>query len=145
LDETLSDALNENLFFSRKIGFSAPRGVEQASNSRQDGHLQFDPKRSNLRSYAHDQLRLEQVVSRNGWKTNVLSIFAPQNCSLPFSFRRLDIPALLKSWQKHYYLTKKNNFFENFVDIFFLNKKNTSPIAQEKKSTQISKTPKLLL
>jgi hypothetical protein len=25
-----------------------------------------------------------------------------QNCSLPFSLRRLDIPALLKSWQKHY-------------------------------------------
>jgi hypothetical protein len=24
-----------------------------------------------------------------------------QNCSLPFSLRRLDIPALLKSWQKH--------------------------------------------
>jgi hypothetical protein len=30
-------------------------------NNRQDGHLQFDPKRSNLRSYAHDQLRLEQA------------------------------------------------------------------------------------
>jgi hypothetical protein len=24
------------------------------------------------------------------------------NCSLPFSLRSLDIPALLKSWQKHY-------------------------------------------
>jgi hypothetical protein len=27
----------------------------------QDGPLQFDPKRSNLRSYAHNQLRLEQA------------------------------------------------------------------------------------
>jgi hypothetical protein len=44
--------------------------------------LQLDPKRSNLRYYAHDQLRLEQakfaiaygVVSMNGWKTNVLLI-----------------------------------------------------------------------
>jgi hypothetical protein len=24
------------------------------------------------------------------------------SCSLPFSLRSLDIPALLKSWQKHY-------------------------------------------
>jgi hypothetical protein len=29
--------------------------------NRQDGHLQFDPKRNNLRSYAHGQLRLEQA------------------------------------------------------------------------------------
>jgi hypothetical protein len=29
--------------------------------NRQDGHLQFDPKRSNLRSYAHGQLGLEQA------------------------------------------------------------------------------------
>jgi hypothetical protein len=28
---------------------------------RQDDHLQLDPKRSNLRSYAHGQLRLEQA------------------------------------------------------------------------------------
>jgi hypothetical protein len=34
---------------------------EFASMNRQDGHLQFDPKRSNLKSYAHDQLRLEQA------------------------------------------------------------------------------------
>jgi hypothetical protein len=27
--------------------------------------------------------------------------FLGQNCSLPFSLRSLDIPALLKSWQKH--------------------------------------------
>jgi hypothetical protein len=27
--------------------------------------------------------------------------FFGQNCSLPFSLRSLDIPALLKSWQKH--------------------------------------------
>jgi hypothetical protein len=30
--------------------------------------------------------------------------FFGQNCSLPFSLRSLDIPALLKSWQKHYTL-----------------------------------------
>jgi hypothetical protein len=29
--------------------------------NRQDSRLQFDPKRSNLRSYAHGQLRLEQA------------------------------------------------------------------------------------
>jgi hypothetical protein len=29
--------------------------------NRQDGHLQFDPKKSNLRSYAHGQLHLEQA------------------------------------------------------------------------------------
>jgi hypothetical protein len=29
--------------------------------------------------------------------------FFCQNCSLPFSLRSLDIPALLKSWQKHYF------------------------------------------
>jgi hypothetical protein len=28
--------------------------------------------------------------------------FFGKNCSLPFSLRSLDIPALLKSWQKHY-------------------------------------------
>jgi hypothetical protein len=28
--------------------------------------------------------------------------FFGQNCSLPFSLRSLDIPALFKSWQKHY-------------------------------------------
>jgi hypothetical protein len=58
-------------------------GVHEFSTmNRQDGHLQFDRKRSNLRSHAHGQLRLEQaklaiasgVVSRNGWKTNVLLI-----------------------------------------------------------------------
>jgi hypothetical protein len=27
--------------------------------------------------------------------------FFGQNCSLPFSLRSLDIPALLKFWQKH--------------------------------------------
>jgi hypothetical protein len=37
-------------------------GVNEFSTmNRQDGHLQFDPKRSNIRSYAHDQLRLEQA------------------------------------------------------------------------------------
>jgi hypothetical protein len=43
--------------------------------------------------------------------------FFGQNCSLPFSFRSLDIPALLKSWQKHYQgslsctiLSQKNTF-----------------------------------
>jgi hypothetical protein len=43
---------------------------------------QFEPERNNLRSYTHGQLRLEQaklatawgVVSRNGWKTQVLLI-----------------------------------------------------------------------
>jgi hypothetical protein len=30
--------------------------------------------------------------------------FFGQNCSLPFSSRSLDNPALLKSWQKHYKL-----------------------------------------
>jgi hypothetical protein len=29
--------------------------------NRQDGHLQFDPERNNLKSYAHGQLRLEQA------------------------------------------------------------------------------------
>jgi hypothetical protein len=49
-------------------------GVHEFSTmNRQDGHLQFDPKRSNLRSYAHDQFA-KGVVSRNGWKTNVLLI-----------------------------------------------------------------------
>jgi hypothetical protein len=28
--------------------------------------------------------------------------FFGQNCSLPFFIRSLDIPALLKSWKKHY-------------------------------------------
>jgi hypothetical protein len=28
--------------------------------------------------------------------------FFGQNCSLPFSLTSLDIPALLKSWKKHY-------------------------------------------
>jgi hypothetical protein len=37
-------------------------GVHEFSTmNRQDEHLQFDPERSNLRSYAHDQLRLEQA------------------------------------------------------------------------------------
>jgi hypothetical protein len=53
---------------------------EFSTMNRQDGHLQFDPKRNNLRSYAHGQLHLDQakganaLVSRNGWKTNVLFI-----------------------------------------------------------------------
>jgi hypothetical protein len=60
-----------------------PGRHEFSSMSRQDGRLQFDPKRNNLRCYAHGQLRLEQVkvaitwegvVSRNGWKTRVLLI-----------------------------------------------------------------------
>jgi hypothetical protein len=34
---------------------------EFSTMNRQDGHLQFDPKRSNLRSYAHGQLRLQQA------------------------------------------------------------------------------------
>jgi hypothetical protein len=37
-------------------------GVHEFSTlNRQDGHLQIDPKRNNLRSYAHGQLRLEQA------------------------------------------------------------------------------------
>jgi hypothetical protein len=35
--------------------------------------------------------------------------FFGQNCSLPFSLRSLDIPALLKSWQKYYCQQGKNN------------------------------------
>jgi hypothetical protein len=39
-----------------------PSGVHEFSTmNRQDGHLQLYPKRSNLRSYAHGQLRLEQA------------------------------------------------------------------------------------
>jgi hypothetical protein len=34
---------------------------EDSTMNRQDGHLQFDPERSNLRSYAHSQLRREQA------------------------------------------------------------------------------------
>jgi hypothetical protein len=37
-------------------------GVHEFSTmNQQDGHLQFDPKRNNLRSYAHRLLRLEQA------------------------------------------------------------------------------------
>jgi hypothetical protein len=37
-------------------------GVHEFSNmNRQDGHLQFEPKRRYLRSYAHGRLRLEQA------------------------------------------------------------------------------------
>jgi hypothetical protein len=37
-------------------------GVHEFSTmNRQDGHRQFEPKRSSLRSYAHGQLRLEQA------------------------------------------------------------------------------------
>jgi hypothetical protein len=37
-------------------------GVDEfLSMNQQDGHFQFDPERSNLISYAHDQLRLEQA------------------------------------------------------------------------------------
>jgi hypothetical protein len=52
--------------------------------------------------------------------------FFGQNCSLPFSSRSLDIPALLKSWQKHYYciiqlieslLLACNNFEQNTLDL----------------------------
>jgi hypothetical protein len=32
--------------------------------------------------------------------TTQIALFLP-SCSLPFSLRSLDIPALLKSWQKH--------------------------------------------
>jgi hypothetical protein len=32
---------------------------EFSTMHRLDGHLQFDPKRNNLRSYAHGQLRLD--------------------------------------------------------------------------------------
>jgi hypothetical protein len=32
--------------------------------------------------------------------TTQIALFC-QNCSLPFSLRSLDIPALLKSWKKH--------------------------------------------
>jgi hypothetical protein len=60
--------------------------LDEASNGREfstmNGHLQFDPKGNNLSSYAYGQLRLEQaklaiawgVVSKNGWKSNVLLI-----------------------------------------------------------------------
>jgi hypothetical protein len=34
--------------------------------------------------------------------------FFGQNCSLPFSLRSLDIPALLKSWQKHYKIMSRS-------------------------------------
>jgi hypothetical protein len=54
---------------------------EFSTMNRQDGHLQLDPKQSNLRSYAHDQLRLEQakvaiayIRGRNGWKTRIMLI-----------------------------------------------------------------------
>jgi hypothetical protein len=37
-------------------------GVHEFSTmNRQDGHLQIDPVQSNLRSYAHGHLRLEQA------------------------------------------------------------------------------------
>jgi hypothetical protein len=37
-------------------------GVHESSTmNRQEGPLQFEPKRRNLRSYAHGQLRLEQA------------------------------------------------------------------------------------
>jgi hypothetical protein len=39
--------------------------------------------------------------------------FFGQNCSLPFSLRSLDIPALLKSWQKHYY-NKASTHIRNY-------------------------------
>jgi hypothetical protein len=36
-------------------------------NYMKDGHLQFDPKWNNLRSYAHGQLRLEQAKVATAW------------------------------------------------------------------------------
>jgi hypothetical protein len=33
--------------------------------------------------------------------TTQIALFFGQTCSLPFSSRSLDIPAILKSWQKH--------------------------------------------
>jgi hypothetical protein len=39
----------------------ASNECEFSTMNRQDGHLQFEPKRNNLRSYTHGQLRLEQA------------------------------------------------------------------------------------
>jgi hypothetical protein len=39
----------------------ASREHEFSTVNRQDGHLQFDPKLNNLRSYAYGQLCLEQA------------------------------------------------------------------------------------
>jgi hypothetical protein len=39
-------------------------------------------------------------LKETGCPAKKMSFFG-QNCSLPFSLRSLDIPALLKSWQKH--------------------------------------------
>jgi hypothetical protein len=39
--------------------------------------------------------------------TTQIALFLPKLYSLPFSLRILDIPALLRSWQKHYYWTVK--------------------------------------
>jgi hypothetical protein len=50
----------------------------------------IDPKRSEI-------LSVFQVIPC----TTQIALFC-QNCSLPFSLRSLDIPALLTSWQKHY-------------------------------------------
>jgi hypothetical protein len=36
-------------------------GAHEFSTMHRQDHLQFDPKQSNLRSYAHGQLRLEQA------------------------------------------------------------------------------------
>jgi hypothetical protein len=50
----------------------------------------IDPKRSEI-------LSVFQVFSC----TTQIALFG-QNCPLPFSLSLVDIPALLKSWQKHY-------------------------------------------
>jgi hypothetical protein len=40
----------------------ASNGREFSTMNRQDGPLQFDPERNNLRSYTHGQFRLEQAI-----------------------------------------------------------------------------------
>jgi hypothetical protein len=46
--------------------------------------------------------------------------FFGQNCTLPFSFR-LDIPALLKSWQKHYLREYRIYKTDNFIKLLTCN------------------------
>jgi hypothetical protein len=50
----------------------------------------IDPKRSEILSVSKVFLVRRKVP------------FFDQNCCLPFSLRSLDIPVLLRSWQKHY-------------------------------------------
>jgi hypothetical protein len=74
---------NTGAFICNYLLDDASSQHEFSTMNRKDGHLQFDTKRNNLRSYAHRQLCLEHakvviayegVVSRNGWKTKVMLI-----------------------------------------------------------------------